>query len=834
LKEKNGSWDWVLDRFRDLGLALRALGQRPLFTGVAVLVLALGIGASTAIFTLLDAVILSPLPFDEPDRLVAISHRGEGPGREDMGQTAAWHFTYEDENRVFVDLGMYRLGSVAVTGVGPPEAVPALYATGGVIRALRVSPVLGRSFIPEDEELGAPPTLLLSHSYWQNRFGGDAGVLGQTLRINGVSWEIVGVMPPSLRGLGYDPALVVPLRYDRSRLFVGNTGWDALARLRDGVTSQQASADMKRMLPMAFEKFPGGPVIDTMRKAKIAPSLQSLKDEVVGSVSGLLWVLMAGVGAVLLIACANVANLFLVRAEGKDSEMALRTALGASPTRIAWEYLKESLVLGALGGIGGLVLALAGLRVLLAMSPTEIPRLEEVSLSSTVLLFTSVVSLVSGLLFGAAPALRHCRRTLVDSLRQGHSWGMGGGRRGWAQNTLAVSQIALALLLLVASGLMFRTLDAVRSVDPGFHGPEELLALRLTLSDRMYPGVDKKATTHEEIARRLGEIPGVSSVALANAMPLDGSWNVNPFYAEGVTPLDEPSGSRSHKWLGAGYFETLGIPLLRGRAFTWHDIQNRAPVAVVSERLAREYWGSPQAAMGQRIAARPDPPRWYEVIGVAADVHELGLDQEPPVLVYWPQVTLAFWQDMAADEPNTWSTMGYAIRSPRVGTVGFEREVQDAIWSVDPELPVRNLRSLPLLIDRSMARTSFALVLLGIAAGVALLLGMTGVYGVISYSVSQRTGELGMRMVLGARSKDVTRMILWEATVLSATGVAIGLALSFGLTRLMAGLLFGVSPVDPVSFTSVASGLLAVALLASYLPARRAAAVDPVDAIRAT
>ncbi len=834
LRSHDGRRRHLGDLLRELRLALRALARKPLYSGVTVLVLALGIGASTAIFTLLDAVVLSPLPFDEAHRLVALRYTGPGLGMENVNQCAAWHFTYEDENRVFEDLGMYGGGTSAVTSEGAPEAVPVLGVTSGVFRALRVHPVVGRSFTPDDEEPGAPAVVLLSHRYWQARFGGDPGVVGRMLRIDGQASEIVGVMPASLRGLGPNPALILPLRFRRSQLFVGNMGARAVARLRDGVTIEQASADVARMLPLAFEKFPGGPMIDAMRKARFAPVINPLKDNLVGPVANLLWILMAGVGVVLLIACANAANLFLVRAEGKESEMAIRTAMGATTGVIGWEYLKESLLLGLLGGAGGLGLAYAGLRVLVAMGPSRLPRLEEVALSPEVLVFTLGLALGAGLFFGIFPVLKQRRRGLVTVLRPGTSRGMGGRRRHRTQKALAVSQMALALLLLVASVLMIRSFQALSNVDPGFGNPQEVLALRLTISPRELSNPDQVARIHESVARRLAEIPGVAAVGLGTDLPMDGFWNWNPLYAEGITSLgSEPPASRRHKWIGEGYFESLQIPLLAGRAFTWHDVHNRIPAVLVSENLAREYWGSAQAALGKRVALRPTPVRWHEVIGVVGDVREDGVDQGTILEVYWPQVTLATWEGTAEDAVQAWPTMAYTIRSSRVGSPDFLREVREAIWSVNPNLPLQGVLSLSELTAQSVARRSFALVLLGIAAGVALILGIVGVYGVISYAVSQRSRELALRMALGARAGNVKRMVLRQGLVLSGIGVIIGLGLAFGLTRLMTGLLYGVSPWDPVSFLAVAAGLSGVALAATYLPARRAARVDPMTVLRA-
>ncbi len=834
LRGKGGRWTAVADVARDLRFALRALARRPLFSVVVVVVLALGIGATTAIFTLLDAIILSPLPFADADRLVSVRHTAPGLGVQDAGQCAAWHLTYEDENRVFEDIGMYGAGSATITGQGEPESVPDLGVTSGVFRALRVQPVLGRIFTAEDEQLEAPWVALLGYGYWRSRFGGDPNVVGQTIQADGLTLEIVGVAPPSIQTLGSDPAIIYPFRFDRSTLFVGNIGFGGVARLRDDVTVDQANADAARMLPLAFEKFPGGPVADFSERARFAPNIEPLKDRLVGNVTNLLWILMAGVGVVLLIACANVANLFLVRADGKETEMAVRTAMGANRARIGWEYLKESLLLGIAGGISGLGMAYYGLDALVAAGPANLPRLDEVSVNESVLLFTLLVSLGAGAFFGMFPVLRAGRSGLVDSLKEGGRSGTTGKGRHRIQNALAVSQMALALVLLVASGLVLRSFLSLSNVDPGFKDPESVLTLRLYIPPGEVEDPAEAAATHERIARRLAEIPGVNSVGLATSIPMGPGNNVNPLYVDGVEYTgDQTATIRRHKWIGEGYLETLQIPLLLGRSLTWQDVHDRVPAVLVSESLAREYWGSPEAAMGQRLAVRPDPPRWYEVVGVVADVLDDGLGQVPPPMVYWPQVTLAFWEGTTLDDVQTWRSMGYAVRSPRVGTTGFLQEVRNAVWEINPNLPVRGLLSVEDLMAQSVSRTSFTLLLLGVAGGVALLLGIVGVYGVISYAVSQRGRELGLRMALGAQAGQVKGMVVRQGLVLAGIGVIVGLGLAFGLTRLMAGLLFGVSPLDLTTFACVAIGLTGVAVVASYLPARRAAGADPMNALRA-
>lgn len=837
LREKGSRWARLADLLMEFRLTLRTLGRSRLFTAVVVLVLALGIGATTAIFTLLDRIVISPLPFRDQDRLVSLGHVPSRSGGGDVGQCAAWHFTYLEENRVFQYLGMYAPGgTLTVMRNGEPEAVAALGATSGVFNALGTGAALGRVIQPADEDPDVPGVAMLSYDYWRTRFGGDPTVVGRTLQVDGSDREIIGVLPPSLSALGREASLVIPLRFRRADLFVGDVGFVAVARLREGVTRREALADMARMLPLAFEKFPGGPAFDFMREASFVPSIRPLKDALVGDIGRTLWVLMAGVILVLAVACANVANLFLVRADGKGKEMAVRAAMGASRSRIGWEYLKESLVLGALGGLVGLGLAQGGLKALVALSPARLPRVDEVSLSPTVLLFAVAVSIGAALFFGSFPALRRGRGDLAESLKQGGragSFGIGGRL---TQSALAVAQIAMAVVLLVGSGLVFRSAGALRSVDPGFSHSDDVLALRLSLRAFMIPGGDAAAGAQmqESIARQLGEIAGVRSVGMATSLPMHPGGNINPLFVDGVTVAGErPPMTRRHKWVGEGYFETFGIPLLAGRTLTWQDAHDRAPIAVVSRGIAVAYWGSVDSAIGKRISVRPDPVRWHEVVGVVGDVREDGLGLDPAPMVYWPQVTLATWQGTTLDDVMLWGTSSYAVRSPRVGTPGFLEEVRHAVRSVHPGLALLAPGRHSEFVVRTVARTSFTLALMGIAGGVALILGVVGVFGVVAYGVSQRTLELGMRMVLGADGAQLKALVLRQALILAAVGVALGLALSLALTRVMSSLLFGVSPTDPLTFAVVAAGLTAAALAASYLPAYRASRVDPMVVLRA-
>jgi predicted permease len=824
----------IADATRELRQTVRALVKRPVFASVVVLVLALGIGATTTIFTLVDAILLSPLPFPEPDRLVSLSHSAPNVGRGDVGQCAAWHVTYQEEGRVFDGLGMYAFGRVDITGDGEPDAPRSMVATSGVFSTLGMQPVIGRPFTPADENPDAPPVILLTHGYWQTRFGGDRAVVGRTMRVNGNPTEIVGVLPPTLSTLGQDPSVVVPLRYRRADLFVGNVGFSSVARLKPGVTREQAIADMKRMLPMAFEKFPGGPVIEAARQANYLPNAVPLTETLVGGVARVLWVLLAGVAVVLLVACANIANLFLVRAESKRKEMAIRTALGATRLRVAWEHLRESVVLGLIGGAAGLAMAYAGLRILAARAPSQLPRLDEVAIDSSALLFTLAVAAGAGLVFGLLPMLKQDPRGVSETLKAGGHSGVGGGGRHRIQNLLAVSQIALVFVLLVGSGLVLRSANALWKTDPGFRDPAHLLALSVRINSRNVPQDAGVALQQEAIARQLAQIAGVDGVAIATALPAHAGGNINPLYVEGITDAGTaPPITRRHKWVGEGYFDTLGIPVLKGRPLTWQDAHDRAPVVLVSRSIALAYWGSVDEAIGKRISVRPNPLRWAEVVGVVEDVRDDGVNVDPPAMVYWPQVTAAFWEGEGADDLLVWRSASYAIRSRRVGTPGLLDDVRRAIWSVNPNLPLSNVGTLDDYVAQSVSPTTFALVLLSIAAGIALVLGLVGVYGVISFAVSQRTRELGIRMALGADARRVRIMVLRHGLALAVAGTFLGLTLALGGTRIMEGLLFGVTPADPLTFGAVAAGLTFVAVAAAWIPAYRASRVDPLVVLRA-
>jgi predicted permease len=677
--------------------------------------------------------------------------------------------------------------------------------------------------------------VVLTAGYWRTKFGADPSAIGRTIMLDSRKREIIGVLPDSFRFLDRQVSLVAPYRFDRSKVFLGQFGFAALARLKPGITVADANADIARMIPISltrFPPFPGGSA-KMFEEARLAPNVMSLKDDLVGDVKTVLWVLMGTLAMVLLIACANVANLLLVRGESRQQELAIRAALGAGSTRLARELLLESVALGVLGGLVGLVLASGALRLFVAAAPGNLPRLNDIAIDGPVLLFTLVLSILAGLLFGAIPVVRYARVPLGLTLRAGGRTATASKDRHRARNTLVVAQVALALVLLVSSGLMIRTFQALRDVNPGFTRPAEVQTLRLSIPDSQVKDESAVTRMHQAIMEKIAALPGVTSVALVSRVTMSGEGWHDPVLAEDRTYSESQIPPiRLFKFVSPGYPGTLGVPLVAGRDFTWTDLYEMRPVAMVSENLARELWGQPSAAIGKRI--RPYPRGvWREVVGVVGDMRDDGLNKKATASAYWP-VLMADFQPSAKDtrQPFVQRNLTYAIRSSRTGAAGFADEVGRAVWSVNPNLPLAGVRSLQEIYDASLARTSFTLAMLGIAGGMALLLGVAGIYGVISYSVSQRAREIGIRIALGAQPRSVMQLFVRHGLTLAVIGVALGLAAAAGTMRLIGSLLFEVSPLDPVTYGLVSLALVGATVLASYVPAMRAAAVDPIDALR--
>ena len=810
----------------------RRLGRTPMFTAITLITLAVGIGANTAIFSVIESVVLEPLAYPHSEQLVDVSHSAPGLNIKNIGASPSNYFIYREQSRTIQDIGLYQGDSVSVTGVAEPEQVPALNVTDGMLPLLGVPPAIGRGFNRDDDSPSGPKVVMITYGYWQRKFGGDPSVIGRSITVDGKSQQIIVVMPKTFHFLDRaDPALFLPLKIDRDKVVLGNFSYQAVARLRPGATIADLNADVSRMLPIVFHSFPPFPGVSLkmFEDVHMGPKLSPLKHFVIGDVSKLLWVLMGAIGLVLLIACANVANLLLVRVEGRRQELGIRSALGASRGRITAELLLESTVLGLLGSALGLALAYGGLRVLIAMAPDGLPRINEIGIHAPVLLFTLVLSLLASMLFGSVPVLKFAGASLATGLREGGRTLSQSRERHRARSTLVIVQVALALVLLICSGLMIRTFRALTHVHPGFTRPAEVQTFSLSITEAEVPDSEQVVRMFEAIQHKIEAVPGVSHVALSTSIPLDGNRSSDPIfpqdhpYAEGQLPP-----LRRFKFVAPGFLATLGTPLIAGRDFSWTDVYNRTPVALVSENLAREYWHDPVNAIGKRIRAI-SPQDWTEIVGVVSNVYDDGVDQDPSSTVYWPVLMKNF------EGTNNFVARGLsiAIRTPRAGSQTLMHDVQQAVWSVDANLPLAEVRTLDYYYKKSMARTSFTLVMLAVAGGMALLLGTIGLYGVIAYSVSQRTREIGIRMALGAQQKELTKMFVRHGLALAGIGVLCGLIAAFALMRLLSSLLFHVSPVDPLTYGAVALGLVAAAMLASYIPSRRAASVDPIEALRA-
>ena len=595
----------------------------------------------------------------------------------------------------------------------------------------------------------------------------------------------------------------------------------------------QASADLARLLPVVMRSFPApeGFSADLFVKARISPNLRPLKQDVVGDIGNVLWVLMGSIALVLLVACANVANLLLVRVEGRRQELAIRSALGAGWGRIAAELLSESVILGFAGTLIGLGLAYAALRVLVAIAPTGLPRIHEIGINLPVLLFAFGLALLTSLLIGLIPVLKYAGAGANSDLRQGGRALSQSRERHRARNTLVVVQVALALVLLICSGLMIRTFRALMRVDPGFADPNAVQTFRFYIPENHVPDTDRDRLVHmdQEILGKLAAMPGVSSAAFATAVPMDGRTSMDPVFAQDhIYGSGELPPIRRFNFISPGFFSTLGTRMLAGRDFTWTDIYQKRPVAIISENFARQYWQNPNGALGKRVRVA-DIDDWREVVGVVQNTYDDGVSQPAPSSVYWPVLLDHFEGTKQPVRRN----LVFVIRTPRAGSRAFMQEVQQQVWSVDSSVPLSYASTLGRFYTKSMARTSFTLVMLCVAGGMALLLGVVGIYGVISYSISQRTKEIGIRMALGAQRSTLTSLFVRQGLWLTGIGIVCGLVLAFVTMRLMSSILFHVSPVDPLTYLVISAGVIVTAWLACYLPSRRASTVDPVHALRA-
>lgn len=813
---------------REVRHAARRLLRSPAFTLAAVLTLALAIGANASIFAVVHRVLLNPLPYGDPDRLVALEY--DVPSRNVTGVSfMTWQLYHQiaDNAQTLDGVAVYSPGEVTLNDQGAPERIQIARATPSLSSTLRVTPALGRWFTEEEGVPAAAQVAVLSHGMWVRRYGRDANILGRSITIDGESATVVGVMPASFAFPDPRIDLWMVARSTRSTAsFLFNVA--GVARLRDSVTIDNARTELTGLLTDLARVAPN--------QFGIVAAPRPLKEAIVGRIAGTLWILLASVGLVLLVACSNVANLFLVRSEVRQREVAVRRALGAGSRGIAQYFLAESALLSVGGGVLGLGLAWGAVQLLVAYGPTNLPRLEEVRLDNVVLAFTVALSLLTSMMFGAIPLLR--MTPLAATLHENGRSNTASRGHFRARQLLMGGQIALALVLLVSSGLMIRSFLKLQAVDPGFN-PVSALTFRIGLPGGDYPSRRAAVAAHQTIIDRLSTLPGVINASASTCLPLSGTCFGNSVLIDGR--VFEPGSIRPITWFRAvagGYFETTGIRLLRGRVIDRSDVERDEPNVVVNKAFADAFFSN-EDAIGQRIKGSTPPtstltaPPWLTIVGIVSNTSTTALAEPTPQAQVYMPMSLAGGPDIPAERllgPNV-SMMSYVIRSA-TPPADLATSVRLAIRDVDPNLALADVGTLQRTLDRASEQTAFAMALIAIAASVALLLGVIGIYGVMAYIVSQRTAEIGVRLALGARPASVARMIVQQGGSVAVAGIAVGLGAAFAGSRLIASLLYGISPRDPLVFAATTFVLLAVALLACWLPARRAASLSPLEALR--
>jgi putative ABC transport system permease protein len=804
---------------QDLRFGFRMLARKPAFTIVAALTLALGIGANTAIFSVVNTALLRPLPYKAADQLMIVWEDGSKYGFPKDTPAPANFIDWRDQNTVFESMAAIADNTFNLTGAGEPEKIEGQRVSASFFPLLGAEPLLGRFFLPEEDQPAAARVVIISYGLWQRRFASDPDIAGKPLTLNDQSYTVVGVTQKDFRSP--DPyqvaqeenALYVPIAFDSNE--ASNRGGHYLivyARAKPGVSVNQAQAEMDTIAARLQQQYPE-------TNMSIGATVVSLREQLVGDIRPALLILLGAVGFVLLIACANVANLLLARAVARQKEIAIRAALGATRRRLVGQMLTESLLLSALGGAAGLLLAWFGLRLLSALLPPNLSQASGVAIDATALGFTFLISLLTGAFFGLAPALQSSKPDLNETLKEGGKGSSSGGRSR-LRNLLVVSEVALALVLLIGAGLLINSFLRLRNVDPGFN-PNNLLTMKVVLPRSKYADDAKRIAFYDELLQRVESLPGVESAGLITNLPLIFHGNNAGVTIEGrPEPPPDEIPIAIVRAISPSYFRAMGIPLRSGREFNRQDAPDAPGAIIVSETAARVFWPG-EDPIGKRLkmgSFNSDDP-WLSVVGVAKDVRQFELDIEPKPQVYFPYTQSGYFApDLMARVAGNPLSLAAAVRSE--------------VWAIDKDQPVSNISTMDLIMAESLARERFNVVLLAIFGAVAMALAAIGIYGVMSYAVTQRTREIGIRMALGASSGEVLKLVVGQGAKLVSAGVAIGIVSAFALTRLMESLLFSVSATDPATFAIISAALAAVALIASYIPARRATKVDPMVALR--
>lgn len=806
--------------FKDIGYAIRSLLKHRGFTAIAVITLALGIGANTAMFSVINAVLLRQLPYHEPNRLVTIWEESPERGLYELPVSFANFRDWVDQNRSFEQISAYTFTNLNLVGAGEPARLGTVRTSANLFSLIGATPQLGRNFLAEEDKEGAARVVILGHALWQSRFSSDPNIVGKSLTLNNNSYTVVGVMPSSFQfpvGFGYmgkvlnDPIdLYVPVAATSAELRRGNYSFFAIGRLRPGVTIDQARADMTTIEKRLEQQYPEG-------NTGIGISLVPTQEQTVKEIRPALLVLLGAVGFMLLIACANIANLLLARTTSREKEIAIRTALGASRLRILRLLLMEGLVLALAGGFLGLLLAVWGTDALIALAPDNIPRINEVGFDARVFGFTLAVSLIIGIIFGLFPALHAAKPNLNQGLKESSRGSMGSVAGKRTRNVLVTIEVALSLMLLIGAGLMIKSLSRLQQMSLGFN-PDNLLTVNLSLSRSSYPEDHQQIAFFQETLDRLQSMPGIQSAAVTTGLPLTLNISGSDFRIEGrpepEAGLDMIVNTRS---VSPGYFKTLGISLIKGRDFSDRDKSDAPKTAIINQELARTYFPN-EESLGKRITF-DDGESWMSIVGVIGDIRQLGLDSTVKPEVYFPYLQVA---------SHEMSLVVRTLPEPLSLTAAVKNQIQ----LIDKNLPIDETKTMQQLLAESVSGRRFNMLLLTIFAVVALILAMVGIYGVMSYTVAQRTHEIGIRVAIGAQSRDVFGMVIRQGMMLAVIGIVLGLVGAFALTRLMTSMLFGVEPTDTTTFVGIAVLLSVVALAACYIPGRRAAKVNPLVALR--